>query len=129
MVLYKQMGWEGGKSEREGTGLIFGDYSHRSDEGCSSQTTPDGVLAVGGDAKQLEVVNHTGEDQLCAHNNGRASTGAELRNGQDDDDDEHRTDHTSGPCPPRGFGQHQCQVCWWAALDLDQPVYHGCEGA
>lgn len=74
------------------------------------------------------MINHTGEDQLCAHNNGGAGASTELGNGQDDDDDEHGTDHTSGPCPPGGLGQHQSQVWSWAALDLDQPVYHGCKG-
>lgn len=45
--------WKGKErvAPKNGPSLIFGDYGHRSDESCSGQTTPDGILAVGGDAE------------------------------------------------------------------------------
>lgn len=101
--------------------LELGDGGDTANETDGGEPTPEGVGAVI-DAKELEVVNDAGEDQLSTDDDGRGRTGAELGDGQDVDDDKEGTDDSSGPGPPGCLVESCSQICWWTTLDFDQKV-------
>jgi len=107
--------------ERKGLLLELGDDTYAADQADGGKTAPKSVLAVR-DAKQREVVNDTREHQLGAHNDGSRCTSTELWNDKNRNNDKDRSDHTSGPRPPRCLGNHDGKIRWWAAFDLDQEV-------
>lgn len=74
------------------------------------------------------MVNDAGKDQFGRDENSSGSSGAESGNGEDGDGDIDGAENTACPGPDGSFCEHDGQVCWWTAADLDEEVDEGCHG-